>query len=39
MKYRFDNHVQTTQQRVNEGRESVRKESKVIIDELNTKVG
>lgn len=39
MKSRFDSHIHTTQQRINEERESARKESKVVIDELNTKVG
>ena len=39
MKQRFDGHVHNTQQKMNEEREIVRKESKVIIDELNTKVG
>lgn len=38
MKSRFDSHIQSTQQRVTEERESARKESKVVIDELNTKV-
>ena len=39
MKQRFDAHIHGTQQKMNEEREIVRKESKVIIDELNTKVG
>lgn len=39
MKSRFDSHIHSTQQRINEERESARKESKVVIDELNTKVG
>ena len=38
MKQRFDAHIHGTQQKMNEEREIVRKESKVVIDELNTKV-
>ena len=38
MKQRFDGHIHGTQQKMNEEREIVRKESKVIIDELNLKV-
>ncbi|WAR19801.1 SDCG8-like protein [Mya arenaria] len=38
MKGRYDNHVMTTQQRIAEEREATRKEGKVLVDELNTKI-
>ena len=38
MKHRFDAHVQTTQHKIQEERDLVRRENQVIVDELNTKV-